>query len=122
MLMHHDTSGTETDSVKPLSRKNLRRLMWGNRQAVSSSAMKERLGREKGKKSFGEARQKQRERKAHAKLIKKGTLPDGTAYELSPSPMEVRQFLHDQSIVGRLGNLFKGLRRKAERESAKKGH
>ena len=38
-LFHHDTTGTETDSARPLSRKKLRSLMYHNRAALTGGAL-----------------------------------------------------------------------------------
>ena len=61
MLMIHDTTGTQTDSVAPLSRKKLKRLMWRN-PSLTTRNLQETFGRRIGLKLFSKVKQKQRER------------------------------------------------------------
>ena len=56
MLMIHDTTGTQTDSVAPLSRKKLKRLMWRN-PSLTTRNLQETFGRRIGLKLFSKVKQ-----------------------------------------------------------------
>jgi hypothetical protein len=122
-LIHHDTTGTETDSVAPLSRKKLRALMPLNRNDLTSGALanpKNPLhisGRYRGWKAVSTVFQKQRERQSQRKLFAKRSLPDGTTFQLTPTAAEVEQM--KPTLFERLGGLFGGFKKKFERMQAK---
>jgi hypothetical protein len=115
MLIHHDTTGTQTDCEKPLSRKKLKRLMPHSRMALTSRAMYHRTGRlnaniRKELAALEEARKAQEELAA---------TESKATYKLSDLPGAEKD--KKPSLFNRLGSMFGNLRKKAERESAKKG-
>jgi hypothetical protein len=113
-LMHHDTTGTQTDCPRPLSRKKLKQLMPQSSMSLTSRAMFARTGRlnTKIRRELAEA---ERKRKAER--------------ELSASDSKATYKLIEQESVGekkpnllkKLSGFFGNLQRRAERESARKG-
>jgi hypothetical protein len=115
-LIHHDLTGTETDSVAPLSRKKLKQLMPQNRN-LTSKMMGTRLGRAIGRASISTVKEKQRARRDKRKLFSKRSLADGTTFQLVPTAVEVEQM--KPTLFERLGGLFGGFKKKFERMQAK---
>jgi hypothetical protein len=74
-LFHRDTTFSQTDCPKPLSRKKLRQLRWHHPAETSSSWLEQLLGRKRGKAHRSGAR------KQHIEAI--GQLADGTKYTLT---------------------------------------
>jgi hypothetical protein len=104
----HDKTGTQTNSVAPLSRKKLKALMPQNPH-LGSKKLLEEWGRKIGR--------KRRERGRLREQFRKVTLADGTTAQLVPTAAEVEKM--KPTIFERLGGFFGNLRRKAERESAR---
>jgi hypothetical protein len=119
MLMHHDTTGTQTDCPRPLSRKKLKRLMWRN-PGLTTANLKEKIGRRIGLKFFSRLAQKRQERVNKRRLHSKRSLPDGTKFQLMPTAADLE--VMKPTIFERMGSMFKNLRKRAERESARKGN
>jgi hypothetical protein len=115
-LMIHDTTGTQTDCKKPLSRKKLKRLMRNN-PGLTSRNLREVFSRSIGPKAFSLMKKKRLERSAKRKLFEKKTLPDGTSYQLMPNVLDLVEI--KPTIFERVGGLFGKLRRQLEREKAK---
>lgn len=116
MLIHHDTTGTQTDCEKPLSRKKLKALMPQNPN-LRSASLRDKFGRRIGRKVWSKVGRKREERSRLRKLFTKRTLPDGTTVQLIPTPAEVE--IMKPTIFERLGGLFGNMRRKFEREKAR---
>jgi len=122
-LIHHDTTGTQTDCPRPLSRKKLRSLMPLNRNNVTAKALKDSrnplyiFGRRTGFKIFPRWKQKRLERQNKRKLFEPRTLPDGTRYQMLPNAADLLEI--KPTLFERLGSLFGNLRKKAEREKAR---
>ena len=111
-LMIHDTTGTQTDCPRPLSRKKLRQLMPQSSMALTSRALFSKTGRT-NRKIRHELAAMEAARKAEleaAESIKAGNFD----YKLTPLPEKPKP-----SLFNRLGKFFSGLQRKAERQSAK---
>ena len=119
MLMHHDTTETQTDCPRPLSRKKLKRLMWRNLDLTTAN-LKEKIGRRIGLKFFSRLAQKRQERRDRRKLFEKRVKPDGTVVQLLPNAADLE--IIKPTIFERMGSMFKNLRQRAERESARKGN
>ena len=111
--MHHDTTGTQTDCEKPLSRKKLKRLMPHSRMALTSRAMYHRTGRLNAniRKELAAAEEARKLREELAATESNAT------YKLSPLPGADEE--KKPSIFKRLGSMFGNLRKKAEREKAR---
>ena len=118
-LMIHDTTGTQTDCPKPLSRKKLKQLMWRN-PGLTTANLLEKIGRRIGLKFFSKVTQKRQERRRLRKLFEKRVKPDGTVVQLLPNAADLEKM--KPTIFERLGSMFKNLRQRAERESARKGN
>ena len=73
-LFHRDTTSSQTDCPKPLSRKKLHRLMPQNQGFTSGAWLEKMFGRKRGKARRSGAR------KAHIEAV--GQLQDGTKYQL----------------------------------------
>jgi hypothetical protein len=117
-LMWKDKTGTSTDCERPLSRKKLKRLMWRN-PGLTTATLQEKFGRRIGLKFFSKVKQKQQERASKRRLHAKRTLPDGTKFQLLPTVADLE--VMEPTIFERMGSMFKNLRKRAERESARKG-
>ena len=117
-LMIHDTTGTQTDSVAPLSRKKLKQLMRKNPN-LTAVTFQERFGRRIGLGFFSRLNKKRQERANKRRLHAKRSLTDGTAFQLLPTVADLE--VMKPTIFERIGSMFKNLRRRAERESARKG-
>ena len=123
MLMHHDRTGTETDSARPLSRKKLKQLMPHNHDDLTSGSLANPKnpfhisGRKYGHKLWSRVARKREERSKLRRLFTKRTLDDGTTVQLIPTPAEVEMM--KPTIFERLGGLFGHMRRKFEREKAR---
>jgi hypothetical protein len=113
----HDTTGSQTDCQKPLSRKKLRQLMPQNRDNLTSKALTRSMGRRSGFKLFSQAKQKRAERAKLRKRFSKHTLPDGTTFQLIPKPHEVE--VMKPTVIERVSGLFAKLRKQFERQKAK---
>jgi len=114
MLIHHDTTGTQTDCEKPLSRKKLKSLMPHSRMALTSRAMYHRTGRlnaniRKELAALEEARKAQEELAA---------TESKATFKLSDLPQIEEK---KPNLFKRLGSFFGNLQKRAQRESAKKG-
>ena len=72
MLMHHDTTETQTDCPRPLSRKKLKRLMWRNLDLTTAN-LKEKIGRRIGLKFFSRLAQKRQERRDRRSSSRRGS-------------------------------------------------
>jgi len=122
-LMHHDTTGTQTDSARPLSRKNLKRLMPKNIDDLTSGALMNTKNpfhiadRKQGRKLWTKMGKKREERSRLRRQYRKITLDDGTTAQLIPTPAEVEMM--KPTIFERLGGMFGNLRKKFEREKAR---
>jgi hypothetical protein len=122
-LIHHDTTGTQTDCPKPLSRKKLRQLMPHNSRNLTTMALTDRenpirmLGRKTGWKMWSNLTRKRQERKTKRKLFERKTLPDGTEFQLMPNAADLVEI--KPTIFERLGGIFGNLRRQFERQKAK---
>ena len=113
-LIHHDTTGTQTDSAKPLSRKNLRSLCGHNTQAFTSRLLYKKTGRLNAsiikELAAAEAEKKRRETEEKEALESKAT------YKLiEPEKAEETK----PNLFKRLWTMFGNLRKRAERESAR---
>lgn len=122
-LMHHDTTGTQTDSAKPLSRKKLKQLMPHNHDDLTSGSLMNPknpfhiAGRKPGLRLFRKVAQKRAERSKLRRQFRKITLDDGTTAQLIPTPAEVEMM--KPTIFERFGGMFGNLRKKFEREKAR---
>jgi hypothetical protein len=122
-LMIHDTTGTQTDCPKPLSRKKLRQLMPMNRSDLTAGSLKNSknpfhiAGRVSGWKAVSAVMQKRRERQDKRKLFEKRSLPDGTTFQMLPNAVDLVDI--KPTLFERVGGLFSKLRRQFEREKAK---
>jgi hypothetical protein len=122
-LMIHDTTGTQTDCGKPLSRKKLKQLMPLNHDDLTSGALINQKnpfhlsGRGRGFKAVSTVLQKRRARQDKRKLFEKKTLPDGTSYQLIPNAADLAEI--KPTLFERLGGLFGGFKKKFERMQAK---
>ena len=117
-LMIHDTTGTQTDSVRPLSRKKLKQLMWRNPRLTTAN-LQEKIGRRVGLSFFSKLNRKRQERANKRRLHSKRTLQDGTTFQLLPTAADLE--VMKPTLFERLGSMFKNLRKRAERESVRKG-
>lgn len=117
-LMIHDTTGTQTDSARPLSRKKLKQLMWRNPRLTTAN-LQEKIGRRVGLSFFSKLNRKRQERANKRRLHSKRSLPDGTTFQLTPTAADLE--VMKPTIFERLGSMFKNLRKRAERESVRKG-
>jgi hypothetical protein len=115
-LLHHDTTGTQTDCAKPLSRKKLKQLMRGN-PSLTSQNLFQRFGRRSGRKNWPSPWRKREERARLRKMFEPVTIEDGTRFQLVPKPHEVEAM--KPTVFERLGGMFANLRKKFEREKAK---
>ena len=115
VLMIHDTTGTQTDCEKPLSRKKLKQPQ--SRMALRSRMLAEKTGRAVGKKSLSAMKRKRMERKDRRKMFEKGTLSDGTTFQLIPTAADLE--VMKPTLFERLGGLFGGFKKKFERMQAK---
>ena len=111
-LLHHDTTGTQTDCPKPLSRKKLKQLMPQNR-GLRTATLKETIGRRIGLNVFSAMFRKRQERSAKRKLHTKRTLSDGTTFQLIPNAADIAAM--KPTIFERMAGMFGLLRRKTER-------
>jgi hypothetical protein len=112
-LMWKDTTGTQTDCEKPLSRKKLKSLMPRSRMGLTSRELYAKTGRTNWK-IRRELAQAEEQRKAKAEL---DAIESKATYKLS----DLLEAEEKPSIFKRLGSLFGNLQKRAERESAKKG-
>ena len=115
-LMVHDTTGTQTDCPKPLSRKKLRQLMPHNLKNLSSNGLR-RFGHKPGWKIWSVLTQKRQQRKDKRKLFEKKSLPDGTTYQLIPNAADLVAI--KPTIFERLGSLFATMTKREQRKKAK---
>ena len=115
-LMHHDTTGTQTDSVKPLSRKKLKQLMRQQHGALTSRAMFARTGRLNAgiRKEIAAAVAKRKTDLEAAESVKAGKFSYSLSDKSSDKAEEAKP-----SIFKRFGKFFGNLQRKADRESAR---
>lgn len=74
-LFHRDTTSSQTDCPKPLSRKKLRQLRWHHPASTSGGWLEKLLNRKRGKAHRSGAR------KQHIEA--QGVLADGTKYTLT---------------------------------------
>ena len=118
-LMIHDTTGTQTDCPKPLSRKKLKQLMWRN-PGLTTANLLEKIGRRVGLKRVPWWKQKRKAREDKRRLHSRRTLADGTTFQLTPTTADLE--VMKPTLFERLGSMFKNLRQRAERESARKGN
>lgn len=118
VFMIHDKTGTQTDCQKPLSRKKLKQLMPQNKFLTARNLL-EKTGRVIGSKSLSNVYRKRMERKSRRKLFEKRALPDGTQFQLLPNAADLE--IIKPTMFERLGSFFGNLRKRAERESARKG-
>ena len=116
VFMIHDKTGTQTDCLKPLSRKKLKQLMPHNLNLTSKNLL-EKTNRVIGPKAFSLMKTKRLERKTRRKLFEKRTMPDGTTFQLLPNAVDLEVI--KPTVFERLGSLFGNLRKRAERESAR---
>jgi hypothetical protein len=116
-LMIHDTTGTQTDCEKPLSRKKLKQLMPQRSLALTARMLAEKTGRVIGRASISTVKEKQRARRDKRKLFEKRALPDGTTFQLMPNAADLVDI--KPTLFERLGGLFGGFKKKFERMQAK---
>lgn len=115
-VLIRDTTGTQTDSIAPLSRKKLKQLMRQNRN-LTSGFMQKKFGRKPGKKFWSKLAQKREERKKLRRLFASHTLEDGTKVQLIPKPEEIKAMR--PTIFERLGGMFSNMTKRFERATAK---
>lgn len=121
-LFHHDTTGTQTDSAKPLSRKKLKQLMPKYQptkilgESLRSADLHVNFGRRIGHKLWPKAWQKREERHRLRKLYMPRVLDDGTNIQLVPTPAEVETM--KPTLFERLGGLFGGMTKRFQRKQA----
>jgi len=78
-LFHRDTTSSQTDCPKPLSRKKLRQLRWHHPASTSGGGWLEKLlSRKRGK-----AHRSGAKRETRTKVLAQGQLADGTEYTLT---------------------------------------
>jgi hypothetical protein len=113
-LMWKDTTGTSTDCEKPLSRKKLKALMPHSRMGLTSRELFAKTGRTNWKirRELAEA---EAQRKAEAELDAANSKTTAKLIPLAPKEES------KPNLFKRLGSLFGDLRKRAERESARKG-
>ena len=98
-LFHRDTTFSQTDCPKPLSRKKLRQLRWHHPAETSSNWLEQLFGRKRGKAHRSGARVAHKDR-----LVKAGVLQDGTKYELhAKTPLTLMERMTDRfkAVLGR---------------------
>ncbi len=122
-LIHHDTTGTATDSVRPLSRKKLKQLMPQNHDDLTRGSLMDPknpffiAGRKPGLRIWRKAAQKREQRSKLRKFFAKRQLPDGTDFYAVPTPAEVEAM--KPTLFERMGGLFGKMKRTFEREKAR---
>ena len=121
-LIHHDTTGTQTDSARSLSRKKLKRLMPQYQpgrvigESLDSKGLSAKFGRRIGHKLWPKAWQKREERHRLRRLYTPRTLDDGTNIQLVPTPAEVETM--KPTLFERLGGLFGNMTKRFQRKQA----
>lgn len=111
-LMWKDTTRTQTDCEKPLSRKKLRQLMSHNTHMLTARMLEAKHGR------FTKATKKRiRETEAEQKRERELQLAGVPAGDRAPEPDPGGHT--KTSIFKRMSGFFAGLRRKVERSNAK---
>lgn len=114
-LMHHDTTGTQTDSARPLSRKKLKQLMPKN-EGLRSKTLNLKFGRRIGHKLWPKVWQKREERHRLRKLYTPRVLDDGTKIQLVPTQADIETM--KPTLFERLGGLFGGMTKRFQRKQA----
>jgi hypothetical protein len=109
-LMHHDTTGTQTDCPRPLSRKKLRQLCSHNKPMFTAKLLEFRTGR-MTQATKKRVRETEAEQKRERKLLLAGVPADERAPDGDP--------LTKTSVFKRLNEKFAGMTRSFQREKAK---
>lgn len=108
-LMIHDTTGTQTDCPKPLSRKKLRQLMPHNRPNLTARMLERSVGR-----LTADTRKRMRETEAEQKRERK--------LQLAGVPADARGMDSDganTSVFKRLSDKFANMTEREQRKKAK---
>jgi hypothetical protein len=109
-LMHHDTTGTQTDCPRPLSRKKLRSLCNHNKPLFTAGLLESKIGR-----LSKETKKRLRDTEAEQKREREMILAGVPAGERAPDS----EGMTKTSVFKRLSGMFATMTERDQREKAK---